>query len=805
MPAQSHHSAVQNQAIYQATIDAATAGGGMLMGKLVESARLNLQTRQAATRDLRERDALEQSVNQLRRWEPTLTRHFPKILLGAFSKPLSAPKAPVPSSANLEFDQLELMDEVQVLTSVALARVQQVTLLVVEASLTEFNTLICSALGLGAVHPERNPLRPEVYIQALKEVVEQTKLPASMQLDWLGAMSSALGIELRQMYVALSAKLRSQGVVAAGYAVLQTPLGSGIGRGIAQGLEGPPVPVQGSPGPTTLNPPRNHASGGPMAEPIKGRDSVLLTLDKLRQLLTGELDAHAGKSSLEIFSQRFAREFEGDKSEEEPPVTDFDATVPAALEALNEMRQVDHMVQRLQSRRAASAPSIRANDNSIEALRSSLRGQAGGVSQALSLEVVTLMVDNIARDIRLLESVQGLVRKLEAPLLRLALVDQRLFTNKQHPARVLIREITERSLAFAMENAPGFGGFMHGVEQGVAPLLVASIDNAEPFERALMVLREQWLRVEREGERQRKGAVEVLLHAEERNLLAEKIAREIDSHPDAALVAEVVVNFLCGPWSQVVAQARLTGGPDSAQADKYQALISALLWSTHPTLTHKKYSKLTRLVPLLLTTLREGLDSIHYPATKTSAFLEALMGLHQKAFRAAQKPAEAAPIPAPAPRTSAQVRLVETGDPWVAPEEAEVSNFMELPDGPAESTAPTSQDGAVAYPTDSAVASGERDAASGVAPSFGNLPLGSWAEMLVNGQWVRTQLTWASPHGTLFLFTSAYGTSQSMTRRSRDKMIAAGNLRLVSGQPVVEGALNAVAQTAMRNSVETTF
>jgi dihydroxyacetone kinase DhaKLM complex PTS-EIIA-like component DhaM len=64
-------------------------------------------------------------------------------------------------------------------------------------------------------------------------------------------------------------------------------------------------------------------------------------------------------------------------------------------------------------------------------------------------------------------------------------------------------------------------------------------------------------------------------------------------------------------------------------------------------------------------------------------------------------------------------------------------------------------------------------------------------------------LTWASPHGTLFLFTSAYGTSQSMTRRSRDKMVAAGSLRLIAGQPVVEGALNAVAQIAMRNSVDT--
>ena len=42
-----------------------------------------------------------------------------------------------------------------------------------------------------------------------------------------------------------------------------------------------------------------------------------------------------------------------------------------------------------------------------------------------------------------------------------------------------------------------------------------------------------------------------------------------------------------------------------------------------------------------------------------------------------------------------------------------------------------------------------------------------------------------------------------MTRRSRDKLAAVGHLRLVSSKAVVEGALNAVAQTAMRNSVDT--
>ena len=345
---------------------------------------------------------------------------------------------------------------------------------------------------------------------------------------------------------------------------------------------------------------------------------------------------------------------------------------------------------------------------------------------------------------------------------------------------------------------------MHGVEQGIAPLLNVTIDNADPFEQALAVVRQRWQEAEKKREKGQRDAVKFLKHAEERNLLAEKIAREIDAHPDAALVPEVVVDFLCGPWSQVVAQARITGGAGSAQASKYQSFIAAMLWSTHPTLIRNKYAKLTRLVPPLLATLREGLDSIEYPATRTSAFLESLMALHQKAFRIAQKPAEEVPEPTPVPRTSASVRLVETGDPWVAPQEAEASNFIELQDyEPDEPAAKHTIDGSAA----DALAAKTANAAAPVsgASSFADLPLGSWVEMRVQDRWVRTQLTWASPHGTLFLFTSAYGTSQSMTRRSRDKMVTSGSLRLIAGQPVVEGALNAVAQMAMKNSVDTQF
>ena len=82
------------------------------------------------------------------------------------------------------------------------------------------------------------------------------------------------------------------------------------------------------------------------------------------------------------------------------------------------------------------------------------------------------------------------------------------------------------------------------------------------------------------------------------------------------------------------------------------------------------------------------------------------------------------------------------------------------------------------------------------------LALGTWVNLRVNGQWERTQLSWIGSHGNLFLFTSASGRTQSMTLRLLDRLLQQGALQVLAEQTVVENALNAVAQTAMQNSVE---
>jgi hypothetical protein len=82
------------------------------------------------------------------------------------------------------------------------------------------------------------------------------------------------------------------------------------------------------------------------------------------------------------------------------------------------------------------------------------------------------------------------------------------------------------------------------------------------------------------------------------------------------------------------------------------------------------------------------------------------------------------------------------------------------------------------------------------------IPIGSWVELMLDGVWLRAQLTWASPMRSLFMFVSRGGKAHSMSKRTMDKLCSQGLIRLVSDGQIVGNALDAVAQTALRNSLD---
>ncbi len=769
-------------AFYQALLAQAAQAGESIMGAMISTARKSIQGRVPQMRGFGERDHLELTLMLLDSHATALCENYPQALRKAFKQASQqVESAPVVLAIHeLHFDQLELMDSDQVHVSVALARSQQSVMLAAEASLSELNTYICATLGLKSVQTERNPLRPEIYVRALQEVLVQTKVPSLVQMDWLQHMSAALGQELSLLYTVLSQELHREGVTPAGYTVIRSFDGAGPSSAIGADVGSAETFFQ------------------PRGQGGRERQETVLTLDRLRRLLVGELDQRPQLKGLDAFAAQFSREFELEGHD--PINTDFQSTVPAALEALQEMKQVDRLVERIDKRRHGTPVNTvgqALGQSARGAMRDQMRRAASGLGQALSLEVVSLMVENIARDARMLDPIKEVIKNLEPALLKLALVDPRFFSDKQHPARRLLEEITHRSLAFETPESQGLTEFLAPLQQTVGSLSEESIEDAGIFEQVLQQLIQVWDAGKRAKQQSLELAMQALQQAEKRSLVAEKVAKEIRAKSTAATVDSGVLDFLCGPWAQVVAHAQMANLSEAIDPGQYRELIVPLLWSAQPDLTRKDIAKLTRLVPKLLAKLREGLHLIDYPPVKTSVFFELLMNLQQQAFRP-QTPLMVA-AKTPVSINGLLPSLLHDDDPWLAPEEAKASGFMELPEEI------TQQPGLASVHAELQEASVSSESLIDMpvvlSPEVA-LPVGAWVELMVNGVWVRTQLSWASPHGTLFLFTSAYGSTQSMSKRSRDKLIATGTMRVVSGLPVVQGALDAVVQAAILNSLD---
>lgn len=237
--------------------------------------------------------------------------------------------------------------------------------------------------------------------------------------------------------------------------------------------------------------------------------------------------------------------------------------------------------------------------------------------------------------------------------------------------------------------------------------------------------------------------------ADARDRVAETIAAEISARPDAQLVGPEVLAFLLGPWSQVVAQTRMSNQRGASDAEGFAALIPVLIWSAQPELTRKNLSMLARQVPKLVAKLREGLASIQRPEADSAAFFKELMGLHEQVLRSG------------AHVTSALAEL-----------DTQPDAIQPVP--PVTRARPDSVDLAdVEAPIESVLSAPVPDAP---------LAVGAWIELRGEREWTRTQLTWANPQGTLFLFTSPSGDTQSMTRRSLNKLLVTGKMRAVPGQ-----------------------
>ncbi|MEK9951799.1 MAG: DUF1631 family protein [Curvibacter sp.] len=732
-------------------IEAVLEQSGPLIDDVLRGLDIALQQAGSKVSKVNQRTLSQPIVEELRRQAEAVRATFGVQLRLAIYRSGSHASDP---EALVRFDDIQLLDEGQLEANIEFALAQQEIQFATDEVIPPLNALISSLMGWMSVQAHLNPLRPETFARALRETLLQHVPSEQARTALITPAAGILGNSLRSLYKELADWLRSQGIE-------------------------PVVPLLTAAG--------DAAGGKPVENPVT---RTMLTLDKLRRLLTTEIElgggSHKGK--------------------------DFLHTVPASMVALEDLRMVEPMIKRL-SERALKDAKVAAKSKSTNMNRE--------LGQQLGEEVVRLMLENLGKDQRLLPPVRVQVKELEPLLLQLAQNDPRFFSDKRHPARQFLDRITHQSLGYKTENDERFQRFLKMVTSAVLELL-GSDGHPESFARALTMLDAQWARVDLALKARQEEAARALMHAEQRNLLAQRLAADFQERMRDKKIPEFIQAFLSGPWPQAVAESQLRArGTDDP--DGYLALVDDLLWSVQSKLVRRNRARLVQLVPNLLVKLRQGLQLIDYPPERIPRFLDELIGLHEKAFEPPKaRPAEPEAAPASAARPLA---------PGVVPEELggpveglEVTELASLPDelpeafshDPGEASsgfgvleAPDADQIWMAgheadeagYLPEGEVMSEAGSAGAPVSASWNaaDLAIGCWVELQLKGEWVRAQLTWASPHRTLFMFISGKGLAHSMSRRTMEQLRTSGLMRVVSERHMVDNALDAVAQAALLN------
>jgi len=704
------------------------------MGQLIDATRTALAAEEANSGTIAQRTLLGDALRLLKQHEGTLTKAYPSALLEIFAEgPAASRQQPGREATVLDLGELALMDDADVLAQVELSRAKQIAEHATEAPLAELDTLVSAAQGLHNVQPEGNPLRPDNYIRALQQVLGELGLSGEVRQQWMRPMREQLGKLLVDVYQKTSKSLREHGVEPVGYAVTGM---AGLGPRSQQGggyAHSSQMGMGYSSGGSLYGAPSGHGhgygtgwGGAPSAAvPLAPEaEEAILTVGILRQMLAGGGDPFVAEP--------------GRAAHVAPAASGY--VTPAAAEAMQDIAELERIVGRLAGGQPAQQPA-----------GWGATGPGSVSARHPGHEVLSRMMDHIAQDARLLPTVQRVVQNLEPALKHLVQHDSGFFTDELHPARRLLDELTRRSLAFQSEDERGFVRFIKLANDAVEHLNQIDIHDAKPFAKVFKALEKAWVEQERK-QREREQARE---HEEQlrlqRELLTQQIADNFRALPDAKQVVPELMAFVTGPWASVVALAQIDQqehGASEGDPGGYLAAVPVLLGSAQPEQLRADPQRLGLALEGLRDTLQQGLQSIALAQEQIDQWLAYVDGLRQQALAYAADAARQA-------EEAAQDDAARSGDETAA-------DALDAPAG-------SSQWADEELPAGSAVQVALR--------------IGQWVEVVNNQRAVRTQLTWCSPHNTLFLFTAADGSTQSMTRRMMDKLMAEGTFRILDVQP----------------------
>jgi len=284
-----------------------------------------------------------------------------------------------------------------------------------------------------------------------------------------------------------------------------------------------------------------------------------------------------------------------------------------------------------------------------------LKGTTFGASlqqmDAATLDIVSMLFDQLFEDPKIPEALKGLIGRLQIPTLKMAIADKTFFSNKAHPGRLLLDTFGEVAVRLAEDFSADSPTFVH-LEAIVGHLVGNFREDVGVFDRAREQLKEVIAVHDKQVEEQAQAEVRRIEQAE--NLSAAKTAAEeaVKARVQAHSLPGPVLEFLIQEWLRVLLLQHVKGGTAGAEWKDAVETMDQLVWSVEPIKSAEERRKLAATVPVLVRKLVAGMNAIGTEPPAREQFLGELMKHHTVALEHKAKSKEAAPAvsgPAPAP------------------------------------------------------------------------------------------------------------------------------------------------------------
>lgn len=277
---------------------------------------------------------------------------------------------------------------------------------------------------------------------------------------------------------------------------------------------------------------------------------------------------------------------------------------------------------------------------SAQLFESSVAGTVNAIDGATfdTLLIISLLYETLCRDVSLVAPIKELILATQVVMMKVALHDDSLFRQANHPARLLLNEVASAGVC-GLELDELREDPVYNKLEDLLIRLVMEYDGGNQLLEELLLELEQFKRANREAVRQaaltaNPGARECQRRIAEINRYVRQKIQERVSEPLPPILDELVNTH----YHQFLVDVVLRDGQGSYSWILVIKILDLLLWTVKSDKKEGDYQRFQRLNPMLLPNLRKALLNSGLQGSACDVLLDSLQEVQVASFRAALSP-----------------------------------------------------------------------------------------------------------------------------------------------------------------------